>query len=63
MDNFKMRVIIAIKFEILLYNFKVFKKINVVKAYLFRLFKVYSIDDLIHSTIMMLNKCQLGKNK
>lgn len=55
-DNFKTRAIVAVKFQILSPNFKPSKKIDIVKAYLFRLLKVYLIDDPIYSTMSTLNK-------
>lgn len=50
-DNFKSGATVAIEFQILLRNFKASKKVDVVKAYSFRLLGVYFIDDPMHSTI------------
>ncbi len=57
-DNFKGVAIVAVEFQILSRNFKASKKIDVVKAYLFRLLEMYLVDDPIHSTISTLNKRQ-----
>ncbi len=62
-DNFIARMIVVVKFQILLLNFKDSKKIDVVKAYSFRLLRVYLVDDPIHSTISTLNKHQQGEDK
>ncbi len=62
-DDFKARATMAVKFQILLYNFKASKKVDVVKAYLFRLLGVYLIDDPIHSTMSTPNKHQCGADK
>lgn len=43
-DNFKARAIIAVEFQLVSKNFKVSKKTNNVKIYLFRLLGVYLID-------------------
>lgn len=57
-DNLKVEVMVAIEFQILSPNFKVFKKIDAVKTYLFRLFGVYVINDLIYSIMSTPNKHQ-----
>lgn len=57
-DNFKAKATIAEEFQILLYNFKTSKKIDVVKAYLFWLFGVYLVNHPIYSIMSTSNKCQ-----
>lgn len=63
MDDFNVRAIIAVEFQIMLRNFKVSKKIDVIKVYLFRLFGVYLGNDLIHSMMSTSNKHQQGEKK
>lgn len=54
--DFKVEATIAVEFQILSRNFKTSKKINAIKAYLFRLLKVYLVDNLIHLTMSTANK-------
>lgn len=37
-NGFKSGAIVVVEFQIMLHNFKVYKKIDIVKAYLFQLF-------------------------
>ncbi len=62
-DNFKAGAIVAVEFQILSRNFKASKKVDAVKAYLFRLLGVYLVDDLIHSTMSTPNKRQRGEDE
>lgn len=58
-DDFKAGTMVAVKFQLVLRNFKVFKKIDVVKIYLFCLLGVYLINNpalLIMSTLE--KRCQ-----
>lgn len=56
-NNFKSDAIIAVEFQILLQNFKVSKKFDIIKTYSFRLLGVYLINDSVYSIILTLNKC------
>lgn len=51
-NDFKSDAIVPIKFQILLQNFKMSKKIDGVKVYLFYLLEVYLINNLIHSAML-----------
>lgn len=53
----------AIEFQILLQNFKTSKKVDAIKAYLFRLLGIYLVDDLVYSTILTPDKSQHGEDK
>lgn len=46
-DNFKNGLKVGIEFQMVSWNFKAFKKVDVVKAVSFRLLGVYPIDDTI----------------
>lgn len=51
-DDFKAEATIAIEVQILLRNFKNFKKIDVMKPYLFWLLGVYLVNDPIYSIML-----------
>lgn len=55
-DDFNAKARVTIEFQAVLYNFKVLKRINAVKAYIFRLLEVYLIDKLTNSIILTLEK-------
>lgn len=55
-DNFKTMAIIIVEFQILLQNFKVSKKIDIVKTYLFWLLRIYLINNPIYLIILTPNK-------
>lgn len=55
-DNFKVGVKVAIKFQINLQNFKTTKKIDTIKTYFFRLVEVYLIDEPNKKPISILKK-------
>lgn len=55
-NNFKAKLKIAIKIQLVSYNFKVSKKIDVIKAHFFCLLKVYSINKSVNSIILTLKK-------
>lgn len=52
-DDVKVRATAAVEFQLVLRNFKTSKKINIMKAYLFRSLGVYLIDDLALSSMSM----------
>lgn len=62
-DNFKAIARVAIEFQINSQNFKATKKINTVKAYLFRLLGVYLVDELSKEAVLTLKKRRRGDNK
>ena len=62
-NDFKSSAIIAVEYQILLRNFKAFKKVNIVKAYSFRLLRIYLVDNLVQSTILTTNKRQHEDDK
>lgn len=53
----------VIEFQILLYNFKASKKVNVIKTYLFQLLGMYFINDTMHLMMLTPNKRQWGENE
>lgn len=55
-NNFKLGAIMAVEFQILLQNFKVSKKVDVVKIYSFCLLGVYFVNDSMHSIMSTLEK-------
>lgn len=55
-DNCKLGATMTVEFQILLQNFKASKKVDVIKAYSFRLLGVYFVDNLVHSTMSTLKK-------
>lgn len=63
MDDFKVKVKIAIKFYLVLYNFKVLKRVDVINTYSFRLLEIYLIDKSINSIISTLEKWHWRDNK
>ncbi len=62
-DDFKAGATVVVEFQILSRNFKTSKKVDVVKAYSFRLLGVYFVDDPMHSTMSTPNKRQYGEDK
>lgn len=62
-DKFKMGAIVSVKFQILLRNFKASKKIDTIKAYLFRLLGLYFVHNPIYLIMSIPNKCQQEENK
>ena len=62
-DNFKFDVTMAIKFQIMLYNFEVFKKLNIIKMYLFRLLEIYLVIKLLYLIILTQNEYNYKNNK
>lgn len=62
-DNFKSGATVTIKFQILLQNFKVSKKVDIVKVYLFRLLGIYLVDNPVYSTMLTLKKRWYGEDK
>ena len=62
-NNFKSGATVAIKFQILLQNFKASKKVDAIKTYSFRLLEVYLVDDPVHSTISTPDKRQRGEDE
>lgn len=55
-DDFKAGARIAMEFYLVLYNFKVSKRVDTIKTYSFQLLGIYLIDKLINSTILTLKK-------
>lgn len=55
-NDFKSSVIVAVEFQILLCNFKAFKKVDDVKAYLFWLLGIYFVNNPVQSRMLTLNK-------
>ncbi len=53
----------TVEFQILLRNFKASKKVDAIKAYLFRLLRMYLVDDPMHSTMSTPNKRQRGEDE
>lgn len=47
-DNFRREMTVTIEFQILSHNFKSFKKVDIIKLYLFWLLGIYFINDLIY---------------
>ena len=62
-NDFKSGARVAIEFQILSWNFKASKKVDTVKAYSFQLLGVYLVNDPVHSTMSIPDKCQRGDNK
>lgn len=58
-DNFKAEAMVAMKFQLVLKNFKASKKIDAMEVYFFFLLRVYLIENLVLLTISMPEKkCQ-----
>ncbi len=62
-DNFKLSATVVVEFPILLQNYKVSKKVDAVKEYLFYVLGKYHVDNPIHSTILTSKKRQCRKDK
>lgn len=62
-NDFKSGKTVVLEFQILLHNFKASKKVDIVKAYLFRLLEIYFIDDSTQSTMLILDKRQRKDDK
>lgn len=62
-DDFKAKARVAMEFWEVLCNFKTSERINTIKAYFFRLFKVYLIDKPTNSIILTLEKWRQENNK
>lgn len=62
-DNFKVGAKVAVGFQVNSKNFKASKKIDVVKAYSFRLLGVYLVDDLSNETMLTPEKWCPGDNE
>lgn len=54
--NFKSGMTVAIDIQILLQNFKAFKKVDAIKVYLFLLLRIYLVDDPVHSIMSTQDK-------
>lgn len=55
-NNLKVGIKVVVEFKINLQNFKVIKKIDIIKTYLFYLLKIYLIDKLNKKIILTLKK-------
>lgn len=62
-NNFKLGVTVAIKFQILSQNLKTSKRVNAIKGYLFWLLRVYLVDNPMHSTMLTTEKRWHKDNK
>lgn len=55
-NNFKAGIMVAVKFELVLRYFNIYKQLDIVKTYLFRFFKVYLINNPALSTMLTPHK-------
>ena len=62
-DNFKIGAKVAMEFQINSRNFKASKKIDAIKAHLFRLLGVYLVDNPSNETMSTPKKRHPGNNK